>query len=173
MVRNVLFLCTGNSARSIMAEVLLNALGGGRFRAFSAGSHPKGCVHPLTVEVLARQGYEVSAARSKDWAEFARADGPKIDFVITLCDEAAGEACPAFPGKAVRAHWSTPDPAAVDGTAETQRRAFQDALAAIRRRVQRFTSLPFDSVDARAPAPARAHRRRARVAGPPPTRNAR
>ena len=149
-MRHVLFLCTGNSARSIMAEVLLNALGGDRFRAYSAGSHPKGRVHPLTLETLSRQGYDVTGVRSKGWDEFARPDGPHIDFVITLCDEAAAEACPVFPGRPVGAHWSTPDPAAVQGSAEAERRAFQDALAEIRRRVQRFTSLPFDSLDPRA-----------------------
>ena len=150
MVPTVLFLCTGNSARSIMAEVLLKSLGGGRFRAFSAGSHPKGRVHPLAIETLARQGYDTAGVRSKDWSEFSKAGAPAVDFVITLCDEAAGEPCPLFPGRAVRAHWGIDDPARVQGSAEDRRRAFRDALVAIRRRVQAFTGLPFESVDPRA-----------------------
>lgn len=153
MRRNVLFLCTGNSARSVIAEVLLNALGGGRFRAYSAGSHPEGRIHPLTLETLTQQGYDVSGLRSKSWDEFTGTKAPRIDFVLTLCDEAAGEACPAFAGKFVRAHWGMPDPAAVSGSAEAQRAAFRDAVIEIRRRVQRFTSLPFDSLDPRALQP--------------------
>jgi arsenate reductase len=150
MIPSVLFLCTGNSARSIMAEVLLKSLGGGRFRSFSAGSHPRGRVHPLAIETLSKQGYDTAGVRSKDWGEFSAAGAPPIDFVITLCDEAAGEPCPLFPGRAVRAHWGLEDPARAQGSAEDQRRAFREALALIRRRVQAFTSLPFDSVDPRA-----------------------
>jgi protein-tyrosine-phosphatase len=144
---NVLFLCTGNSARSIMAESLLNSLGGGRFRAFSAGSHPKGRVHPVALEVLERGGYETTGLRSKDWSEFTRRGAPRMRFVITLCDAAAGEPCPAFPGRFVRAHWGLPDPAAVEGSEQAELHAFADALSVLRRRVQRFTSLPFASVD--------------------------
>ncbi len=144
---NVLFLCTGNSARSILAEALLNALGGGRFRAFSAGSHPKGRVHPVALEVLARAGYGASGLHSKDWSEFTGPGAAPLHFVITLCDAAAGEACPAFPGKFVRAHWGLPDPAAVTGSEEAEHKAFVDALTLLRRRIQRFTALPFDSAD--------------------------
>jgi arsenate reductase len=151
--RNVLFLCTGNSARSIMAEALLNALGGRRFRGYSAGSHPKGRVHPIALEVLARAGCATHGLRSKDWSEFTGPEAPRIDFVITLCDQAAREACPAFPGRFVRAHWGMPDPAAVDGSEEAELRAFLEALATLRRRIQRFTSLPFSSVDGAALVP--------------------
>jgi arsenate reductase len=151
--QNVLFLCTGNSARSIMAEAILDSLGGRRFRGYSAGSHPKGRVHPIALEVLARAGCRTAGLRSKDWSEFTGPDAPRIDYVITLCDAAAGEPCPAFPGKFVRAHWGMPDPAAVDGSEEAELRAFLEALATLRRRIQRFTSLPFSSVDAPALAP--------------------
>ena len=147
---NVLFLCTGNSARSIIAESLLNALGGGRFRAVSAGSHPKGQVHPLASEALAGAGYPVNGARSKSWDEFARPGAPAIDFVITVCDNAAAEACPVFPGRPVSAHWGMPDPAAVAGSDAQRRAAFRDTLGEMRRRVQQFTSLPFGSTDERA-----------------------
>lgn len=147
MTYNVLFLCTANSARSIMAEAVLNALGAGRFRAFSAGSHPSGRVNPITIEVLARNGYPVADVRSKAWDEFARTGAPPIDFVITVCDAAAGETCPIFPGRPVTAHWGVPDPASVNGTEEEKRRAFVEALGTLRRRVQSLTSLPFDSVD--------------------------
>lgn len=143
----VLFLCTGNSARSIMAESMLNALGGGRFRALSAGSHPTGRVNPMALELLARAGYPASGLRSKSWDEFAASGAPPIDFVITVCDSAAGESCPVFPGPAVRAHWGLPDPAAVEGGEEDKRAAFASALGVLRRRIQEFTSLPFDSVD--------------------------
>jgi arsenate reductase len=143
----VLFVCTANSARSIIAESILNALGGGRFKAFSAGSHPSGRVNPLAIEELARNGYPVAGARSKGWEEFARKDAPAIDFVITVCDNAAGEACPIFPGRPVSAHWGVPDPAAVEGSDDDKRRAFAQALTTLRRRIQQFTSLPFDSVD--------------------------
>lgn len=147
---SVLFLCTGNSARSIIAESLLNALGGGRFRGYSAGSHPKGEVHPLAIEVLARGGYPTLDARSKSWSEFARPGALAIDFVITVCDNAAAEACPVFPGRPVSVHWGMPDPAAVAGHPDDQRDAFRETLREMRRRVQQFTSLPFASTDERA-----------------------
>jgi arsenate reductase len=146
---NVLFLCTANSARSIIAESLLNALGGGRFRGHSAGSHPSGRVNPLALEVLERNGYGTGGARSKSWDEFTRPGAPRIDFVITLCDSAAAETCPVFFGAPVSAHWSTPDPAAALGTPEQQGAAFVAAMVTLRRRIQAFTGLPFDSVDAR------------------------
>lgn len=146
---DVLFLCTGNSARSIIAESLLNGLGGGRFRAFSAGSHPAGHVHPLALEVLARGGYTLEGLRSKSWDEFTRPGAPAMDFVITVCGDAAGEACPVFPGAAVRAHWGVPDPAAVEGTDAERRGAFQRTLEVMRRRVQQFTGLPFESAHPR------------------------
>ena len=130
-----------------MAEAVLNTLGGGRFRAFSAGSDPTGRVHPLALEVLVRAGYSTAGLHSKDWSSFARSRAPRLDFVITVCDNAAGEACPPFPGPPLPAHWSIPDPAAAEGTDAEKRRAFRDALRMLARRVQRFTSLPFDSVD--------------------------
>lgn len=144
---NVLFLCTANSARSIIAESLLNGLGGGRFRAFSAGSVPSGRVNPIAIEVLAKNGYSTQGARSKDLKEFTRSGAPSIDFVITLCDAAAGESCPVFQGRPVRAHWSVGDPAAVEGSDAERRRAFDEVLGILRRRVQSFTSLPFESTD--------------------------
>ena len=147
MTYNVLFLCTANSSRSIIAESLLNALGGGRFRAFSAGSHPSGRVNPIAIDVLAANGYPVSGVRSKSWDEFVRPGAVPIDFVITVCDAAAGESCPIFPGRPVKAHWGVPDPAAVAGTDEEKRRAFIAVLGTLRRRVQTLTSLPLDSVD--------------------------
>ena len=149
MATQVLFLCTRNSARSIMAEAMLNALGGGRFKAYSAGSEPLGRVHPLAIELLNRHGYDTTGARSKDWSEFTRANAPHLDYVISLCDESAEEGCPVFPGTPVRAHWPISDPAAVQGSADVQRRAFLESLGDLRRRVQRFTGLPFESIDAR------------------------
>jgi len=147
---NVLFLCTGNSARSIIAEAVLNKLGGGRFRAFSAGSRPVGHVNPLTLEVLANGGYPIAGLRSKGWVEFTAPSTPKFDFVVTVCASAASEACPVFPGAAVLAHWDLRDPAAVEGTQEVKRRAFEETLAILARRVQHFMGLPFESVDAKA-----------------------
>jgi protein-tyrosine-phosphatase len=144
---NVLFLCTGNSARSILAEALLNHWGAGRFRAFSAGSHPKGLVHPLALEALERSKVPSLAARSKSWDEFATVDAPPLDFVFTLCDEAAGETCPHWPGQPVTAHWSTPDPAAVAGDLDTERRAFAQAVHDLDARIKIFTSLRLDALD--------------------------
>jgi len=144
---NVLFLCTANSARSVMAEALLNALGGGRFRAFSAGSRPAGQVNSVALEALERGGYPTRGLRSKSWDEFAATGAPSIDFVITVCDSAAAETCPVFPGRPVSAHWGVPDPAAVKGSDADKRAAFAATLSVLRRRVQELTSLPFDSVD--------------------------
>ncbi|MBX6358766.1 MAG: arsenate reductase ArsC [Acidobacterium ailaaui] len=145
---NVLFICTGNSARSILAEGLLNALGQGRFSAYSAGSHPKGEVHPLALATLERLGLPTTGYRSKSWDEFVRPDAPTFDFIFTVCDNAAGEACPLWPGKPVSAHWGVPDPAAVEGTEEQQRKAFMDAAITLRRRIELFLSLPLQGLDA-------------------------
>ncbi len=146
----VLFLCTGNSARSILAEAILNdpAIGQGRFRGVSAGSHPRGSVNPLALEILREAGLPTTGLRSKSWEEFGRPDSPPLDFVFTMCDDAAGETCPIWPGHPATAHWGLPDPAAVDGDDEARRRAFRDAYAVIRRRIARFTALPFDTLDA-------------------------
>jgi len=146
-VCNVLFLCTANSARSIMAEALLNGLGGGRFRAYSAGSAPSGRVNPIALEVLAMNGYSTQGLRSKDMQELTGSGAPALDFVITLCDAAAGESCPVFHGHPVRAHWGVKDPAAFEGSDAEKRRVFLEVLGILRRRVQTFTSLPFESTD--------------------------
>lgn len=146
-VYNVLFLCTGNSARSILAEGLLTNLGKGRFRAFSAGSHPAGQVNPFALELLEKNHFDTSAMRSKSWDEFARPDAPHLDFVITVCDNAAGEVCPVWPGQPMTAHWGIPDPAAVAGTDEEKRRAFVDAMNQLQRRICMFVNLPFASLD--------------------------
>lgn len=143
---NVLFLCTGNSARSIIGEALINTLGQGRFRGFSAGSQPKGEVHPMALEVLNGMGFDVSAARSKSWDEFAGPDAPQMDFIFTVCGNAANEVCPVWPGRPVTAHWGIDDPAAVEG--EGQRQAFLDALRYLRRRIELFLELPLASIDA-------------------------
>lgn len=145
---NVLFLCTGNSARSIIAEVMANHLGRGRLRAFSAGSHPNGVVNPCAVEALARAGMPTAGLRSKSWDEFAAAGAPAIDFVITVCDNAAKETCPIFPGKPAAAHWGVADPAAVQGGDEMKRKAFRDAMATLRRRIELLVALPLDKLDA-------------------------
>ena len=145
---NVLFLCTGNSARSILAEGLLNELGQGRFRAWSAGSHPKGEVHPLALATLERLRLPTTGYRSKSWDEFVVPGAPVFDFIFTVCDNAAGEACPLWPGQPVSAHWGVPDPAAVEGTEEQQRKAFMDAAITLRRRIELFLSLPLKSLDA-------------------------
>lgn len=147
MTHSVLFLCTSNSARSIMAESLLDALGGGRFRAFSAGSHPAGLVDPVALEVLFTNGYRVSGTRCKAWDEFARSGAPALDFVITVCDAVAGCTLPTFPGAPVIAHWGVPDPAAARGSDDQRRAAYVEVLGILRRRVQALTSLPFASVD--------------------------
>jgi arsenate reductase len=144
---NVLFICTANSARSIMAEAMLNELGGGRFRAFSAGSRPSGKVDPITLDVLAKNGYGTQGLRSKSWQEFARDGAERLDFVISVCDDAASEDWPAFRGRPVSAHWHVSDPAAAPGSAAQRRAVFLDALGTLRRRIQAFTSLPFESVD--------------------------
>ena len=145
---NVLFLCTGNSARSIMAESLLSHLeaGRGRFKAFSAGSHPKGEVHPLALETLKRNGLPATGFRSKSWDEFSTPDAPRMDFVFTVCDQAASEVCPIWPGHPMTAHWGIPDPAAVEGADEDKRRAFQDALELLRQRVEQFSNVSFEDV---------------------------
>jgi len=133
---NVLFLCTGNSARSILAEALMNDLGRDRFQAFSAGSFPKGAVHPLALETLAKHGLPAIGLRSKSWDEFAGAAAPKMDFIFTVCDNAAKEACPVWPGHPATDHWSLADPAAVEGTLEEQRRAFETTYRELERRIQ-------------------------------------
>jgi len=147
---NVLFLCTGNSARSILAEALMNHWGSGRFRGFSAGSFPKGAVHPLALELLRRLGLPSEGFRSKSWNEFAEPGAPPMDFVITVCDQAAGETCPVWRGHPVVAHWGVPDPAAVTGSEKERQQAFGDALAALERRVKLFVKLPIEKLDAMA-----------------------
>lgn len=145
---NVLFLCTGNSARSILAEGLLNGLAGDRFQAYSAGSMPKGAVHPLALATLASYSLPTDGYRSKSWDEFATPDAPQMDFVITVCDNAAGEACPIWPGRPVTAHWGVPDPAAHEGDEDERMKAFYDAARMLKRRIELFLSLPLDSLDA-------------------------
>jgi arsenate reductase (thioredoxin) len=149
-VFNVLFLCTGNSARSILAEAILNHVGNGRFRAFSAGSHPGGTVNPFAIELLERNGMAVADLRSKNWDEFAVPGAPPMDFVFTVCDNAAGEVCPVWPGKPMTAHWGIEDPAAVEGSDEDKRRAFLKAFTEMNRRISLFASLPLDKLDAMA-----------------------
>jgi arsenate reductase len=144
---NVLFLCTGNSARSIIAEALLNYWGKGRFQAFSAGSHPKGHVHPLAIEVLRCNHLPTEHLRSKSWDEFATPDAPPLDFVFTVCDRAAQEMCPIWPGQPMTAHWGIHDPAAVDGSDEAKQRAFNKAFRELDARLKIFTSLRLDSLD--------------------------
>ena len=145
---NVLFLCTGNSARSILAECLLERLGGGRFRAFSAGSFPVGAVNPYALEILERRNHRTDGLRSKSWDEFATPDAPAMDFVFTVCDRAAGEVCPIWPGQPVSAHWGFPDPAAVEGPEAVIRAAFTDVYREIATRIEIFASLPIESLDA-------------------------
>jgi protein-tyrosine-phosphatase len=146
-VYHVLFLCTGNSARSIFAEAALNRLGAGRFRACSAGSHPRGRVHPLALEILRERGYATSGLRSKSWDEFARPGAAALDFVFSVCDDAAGEACPVWPGRPMTAHWGVEDPAAFEGAEDRQRQLFQRVYLELERRIQLFTSLPLESLD--------------------------
>jgi arsenate reductase (thioredoxin) len=143
---NVLFLCTGNSARSIMAEAILNALGKGKFKAYSAGSHPTGKVNPLALELLEKNRLPVEDVRSKDWSEFARPDAPFLHFMITVCDQAAAEPCPIWPGQPMTAHWGIQDPAAVQGSDEDKRKAFLKAYTELHRRIALFINLPLDKL---------------------------
>ena len=144
---NVLFLCTGNSARSILGEALLNSMGRGRFRAWSAGSHPGGRVNPFALEILAKNGFATAGLRSKSWDEFAAPGAPEFDFIFTVCDAAAAETCPVWPGHPMSAHWGIPDPAAVEGDDETKRRAFRDAFSRLQRRISLLVNLPVQSLD--------------------------
>jgi arsenate reductase (thioredoxin) len=144
---NVLFLCTGNSARSVIAEAILNKVSAGRFRAFSAGSQPKGRVNPNTLTLLRGLGYDVSGFRSKSWEEFARPGAPPLDFIFTVCDNAAGEACPVWPGKPMTAHWGIPDPAEATGTDAQIGQAFSEAYRLLNQRIGIFTSLPIVQLD--------------------------
>jgi arsenate reductase len=144
---NVLFLCTGNSARSIMAEAILNKLGAGKFRACSAGSQPRGQVHPETIRLLKGLDYDISGVRSKSWSDFARPGAPSLDFVFTVCDNAAGEACPLWPGQPMTAHWGVPDPAQAEGTSAEIALAFKDAYRMLHQRIGVFTALPIRSLD--------------------------
>ncbi len=144
---NVLFLCTGNSARSIMAEAVMNRLARSRFRAYSAGSHPAGKVHPLAIECLTGMKVPVEGLRSKSWDEFALSGAPRLGFVFTVCDNAAGESCPVWPGQPITAHWGVEDPAAVAGPDEKKRAAFRSVLVTLRRRIELFLSLPLAKLD--------------------------
>lgn len=146
-VYNVLFLCTGNSARSIIAEAILNREGRGRFKAFSAGSHPKGTVHPYALDLLRNLNYPTGDFRSKSWDEFAEPGAPVMDFVFTVCDDAANEVCPLWPGQPMTAHWGVPDPAAVEGTEAVKRAAFADTCRMMTQRISIFTNLPMQSLD--------------------------
>jgi protein-tyrosine-phosphatase len=146
---NVLFLCTGNSARSILAEAILNSLdaGKGRFRGYSAGSHPKGTVNPIALDVLREYRMSTDGLRSKSWDELGSDDAPCMDFVFTVCDQAASEPCPFWPGQPATVHWGMPDPAAVEGSDEDQRRAFRDTFIALRRRLERLVALPVEKLN--------------------------
>jgi arsenate reductase (thioredoxin) len=144
---NVLFLCTGNSARSILAEAILNKAGAGKFRSYSAGSQPKGRVHPETLKLLQSLGYDTSTCRSKSWSEFANPGAPLLDFVFTVCDNAAGEACPVWPGQPMTAHWGIPDPAEAKGTPAQVALAFKDSYRMLHRRIGVFAALPLRSLD--------------------------
>lgn len=146
-VYNVLFLCTGNSARSIFGELLLQRLGMGRFHAFSAGSHPRGQINPLTIEVAKDNNFLTEELRSKDWSEFSGSDAPQMDFVFTVCDNAAAETCPVWPGQPMTAHWGIPDPAAVEGEQLTKKAAFHTAFRELQNRISIFVNLPLDSLD--------------------------
>jgi protein-tyrosine-phosphatase len=144
---NVLFICTGNSARSIIAEGLLNHLGKGRFVGYSAGSHPKGAVNPFALQALANHHLPIDGYRSKPWDEFATPDSPPLDFVLTVCDQAAGEVCPVWPGQPMTAHWGVPDPAAVEGSDEKKLKAFLDTAVTLKRRIELMLSLPLTKLD--------------------------
>lgn len=145
--QHVLFLCTGNSARSIFSEVVMNAMANGRFIAHSAGSHPSGRVNPMTLELLKKNRLATGVLRSKSWDEFAHPDAPALDFVFTVCDDAAGEMCPIWPGQPVTAHWGVEDPAVAEGDDETKRKAFLKAFTTLRRRIELFLSLPHGKMD--------------------------
>jgi protein-tyrosine-phosphatase len=144
---NVMFLCTGNSARSILAEAVLDRLGRGRFRAFSAGSQPKGNVHPYAIDLLRNQHFPIDTLRSKSWDEFTGPDAPKLDFVFTLCDSAAAESCPVWPGQPMSAHWGLPDPATVEGSEAVKRAAFAETMRVLTNRIGIFVNLPMESLD--------------------------
>jgi arsenate reductase len=144
---SVLFLCTGNSARSILAEVLIGHWGHGQFKGYSAGSFPKGSVHPLTIELLEKLNLRTDGLRSKSWDEFGRVGAPVMDFVFTVCDQAAGEVCPIWPGCPITAHWGVPDPAAVEGTDDQRSQAFRDAYRQLEARIKLFVALPIDKLD--------------------------
>jgi arsenate reductase len=147
LIFNVLFLCTGNSARSILAEAILNREGKGKFTAYSAGSHPKGTVHPFALDLLKKLNHPTDGLRSKSWDEFAAAGAPELDFVFTVCDNAANEVCPVWPGQPMTAHWGIPDPAAAEGSEAERRLAFAEAYRALNNRISIFTSLPLQSLD--------------------------
>jgi arsenate reductase (thioredoxin) len=144
---NVLFLCTGNSARSILAEVLIDHWGNGRFKGYSAGSFPRGVVHPRAIDLLQSLGLQTAGLRSKSWDEFAQPGAPVMDFVFTVCDQAAGEACPIWPGNPITAHWGVPDPAAVEGSEIERRNAFREAFRMLERRIKLFVALPLEKLD--------------------------
>lgn len=146
-VRNVLFVCTGNSARSILAEGILNNLGRGKFKAYSAGSHPKGEVHPLALETLAKFRMSTEGCRSKNWDEFSAPSAPVLDFVFTVCDKAAGEMCPVWPGQPMTAHWGVPDPSEVEGSDDDRRHAFGETVVVLKRRIELLLSLPLATLD--------------------------
>jgi arsenate reductase len=146
-IYNVLFICTGNSARSIMAEAILNNLGHGRFIAYSAGSHASGKINPYALELIKSNGLPHEHLRSKSWDEFAQPEAPQLDFVFTVCDKAAGEVCPVWPGQPMTAHWGVEEPSSVEGTEEEKRKAFSTAFRILHRRLSLFTSLPIDSLD--------------------------
>ena len=146
-IMNVLFLCTGNSARSIMAEAILNSLSANRFRAYSAGSHPAGSVNPMAIKWLKNNHFGTDNLRSKSWDEFAAPGAPVMDFVLTVCDNAAGEVCPVWPGQPISAHWGVEDPVSVEGTTEEKEKAFSNVFLILNRRISLFTSLPIASLD--------------------------